>query len=151
MNNVLYQIKVQSSVEEEEESVVPEEIPHELSPEMKERIERLQTFKEVTVDIDNDEQKMTGVLFELTRIQERKDEILLLRAKQMEIAQKKNEEKDRRREMLEGKDRLKQKEKELEEEQAKEVETPTVVVKQPVKKDDSVELFINVRIIIHLS
>lgn len=93
---------------------------------------------------------MTGVLFELTRIQERKDEVLLLRAKQMEIAQKKNEEKDRRREMLEGKDRLKQKEKELEEEQAKEVETPTVVVKEPVKKDDSVELFINVRIIIHL-
>lgn len=42
-------------MEEEEESVVPEEIPHELSPEMKERIERLQTFKEVTVDIDNDE------------------------------------------------------------------------------------------------
>lgn len=94
---------------------------------------------------------MTGVLFELTRIQERKDEITLLRAKQMEIAQKKNEEKDRRREMLEGKDRLKQKEKELEEEQAKEVETPTVAVKEPVKKDDSVELFINVRIIILLS
>lgn len=31
-----------------------EEKPHELSPEMKERIERLQGFKEAGVDNDND-------------------------------------------------------------------------------------------------
>lgn len=84
------------------------------------------------------------MLFELSRIQERKEEVLLLRTKQMEIVQKKNEEKDKRREMLEGKERLKRKESELEEEQAKVVETPTVVVKETVTKDDSVELFINV-------
>lgn len=84
------------------------------------------------------------MLFELSRIQERKEEILLLRTKQMEIVQKKNEEKDKRREMLEGKERLKRKESELEEEQAKVVETPTVVVKETITKDDSVELFINV-------
>lgn len=84
------------------------------------------------------------MLFELSRIQERKEEVLLLRTKQMEIVQKKNEEKDKRREMLEGKERLKRKESELEEEQTKVVETPTVVVKETVTKDDSVELFINV-------